>query len=457
MVAALAAPAAAQLPRIGVPKGQLRVEIGASFDGVNDELSNGTHPLHDAWNGDLGSALDGNLSVTEAAIQSITGNSGYRLSAGRSRIKAQTSTGTAIFSAAIGVTSRLTLYGSLPFVRARWQTNLHLDSTTANAGFNPADPTFGDGGAGAAAITTMLTQMSAALAALQTHINNGDYDGNPPQKALAIQTVADGTALAIALTTIYTGPGSSFVPTDTSAAAIAIRGKVDALQSTLSGSFAISSFTADPVFALKRLGDDGFRSYLTDGAGPVQAILRGDQFIQRQGDLELGASYTLIDRPALRIAATGLVRLPTGFADRTDNFFDLGTGSGVWQTEGRLAADLTRGRLGARVSGGYNRIGSLTRTARPSVTPIAYKADLAGITFDQGDVLTLGVEPFLRLAPGFAVALGAFRQRRGADALTFTGSNLTAPGAAPRSRRSGRSGRSAPPPAPRPTRRGRRG
>ncbi|HET7041475.1 MAG TPA: hypothetical protein VFI13_05635, partial [Gemmatimonadales bacterium] len=429
LLAAVAAPGAAQLPRIGVPRGQLRVEIGSQFDAVNAELAGGAHPLHDAWNGDLGPGLDGNLSASESLIQTITGDAGYRLSAGRSRVTAANTTGTAFVSAGLGLTDRLSLFGTLPFVRARWQVSLHLDSASANVGFNPNDPVFGSG-AGIGATSTFFTQFQAALTTLQGKIANGDYDGSPATKTLAQQTLAAGTALAGELGTLYGGPTAPFVPLAGSPEGVAIQGLVDSLQSTLSGSLSVPGFSADPVFATARLTDDDLRNYLTNTTGPVQSLLRGDQYIQRQGDVELGANYVVLERPGFRLAATGLVRLPTGLIDRSDNFFDLGTGDGQTDLEGRLAADLTRGRFGARLTGGYNRQLARTLERRVGTSPVLWRFTAANVSVDPGDVTTLGIEPFVRLAPGFALALGAFRVSRGADRWTFASSGAVAPGAA---------------------------
>lgn len=430
LVAAFAAPLGAQLPRIGVPKGQLRLEIGSQFDAANDELLGGTRPLQDRWNGALGPGLDGNLSVTQSLIQSLMGGSGYALSAGRSHITAATTVGTANLSAALGLTDRLTLYGALPFVRARWQTRLTLDSTSANVGFNPANSTFTDG-SGAGGVAAFLAQFQAALAALQAKIDNGDYDTNATTKNLAIATLANGNLLEGAFNSLYNGADAVFVPLAGSAAGTAIAGTVTTLQSTLT-SLSVGGFTAAPVFAGARLTNAQYQGYLTNGAGPVGSLFRGDQFIERQGDLEVGINYTLIERPDLRVAATGAVRFPTGLIDRSDNFFDLGTGTGVWGFIGRVAADVTRGRFGARLSGGYDHRGSLDRQARPSLTPIARRSTLADVALDEGDVVTLGIEPFYRLAPGFALALGARHESRGADVMTLVPTGTALIGATPK-------------------------
>jgi hypothetical protein len=420
----------AQLPQVGVPRGQLRLEIGADFSVANAAFFDGTQgALRGEWNGDLGSSIDPNLSGAETLIRTLTGNATYRLSAGRSTVRASAQTGTAVLSAGLGLTKRLSLFGTLPFVRARAQTHLSLDSTGANVGFNPADPNFGTVG-GPAAATAFLNDFQTALNTLAAKIANGDYNADPPTLALANQTLTDGTALRGQLATLLTGPNSQFVPLATSTESLAILSLLHGVQGTLDVDLGVPGFTSEPGFAATPLTTADYRGILTDGSGPVGAIYRGDQTLQRPGDFEVGAVYTVIDAPRFRLAATGIVRLPTGLADRPDDFFDVGTGQGQTDIEGRLTADFVRGMVGARVSAGYNRQLAGTLERRTSAAPLAYASTLAEVSRDPGDEVTLGFEPFLRLAPGFALTLGVQHGSRGAEEYTLSGGG-SAPGAAP--------------------------
>ena len=409
------------MPAVGTPKGHLRIELGGEFAAVNDRLFGGQQPYANDWNTDLGSAFLPELAGADARIRAITGNTSYRLSAGRSSVTASTQTGRGILHAALGVTSRLSVFGTLPFVRTRAQTRLTFDSAAGDAGINPADPVLGSG---AAPTTAFFTDFDAALTTLANKIANGDYDGDLAQKALAQQTLADGTALRGEMYGLLLDPAtaSPFVPTATSTAGAAILGTVSTLQTTLTG-LSVNGFSSAPPLAAHRLSEAEFQSFLTAPGGYVGATFRGNSILQRPGDAELGVVYTAIDRPALRVAATGLVRLPTGLLDRSENFFDLGTGDGQTDLEGRLTADLVRGRLGARVTLGYNRQLAATvqrRVAAPG-QPLAYQYRVADLRRDPGDELTLGFEPFVRLAPGFALSAGVLHWRHGADQVSYAG------------------------------------
>jgi hypothetical protein len=422
---AAATSAAAQLPQIGVPRGQIRLEVGGDFSTVNGSFFDGQQSFRHEWNASLGSAFLPELAGADARIQAITGDASYRLSAGRSSVRASTQTGSLVLSAAIGVTSKLTLFGTMPFVRARAQSHLTLDSTDADAGFNPADPRFGTP-TGAAETNLFFAQLDAALVTLANKINNGDYT-HPDTLALAQATLASGTALRGQMDGLLRDPvtASPFVPLATSTAGAAILGVVDGLQATMTTLG--TGFSADPALAEARMNDAAYRDFITDAFGPVQGFLKGDETLQRPGDTEVGAVYTLIDkwgdrRTAFRLAFTGLVRLPTGMIDRSDDFFDLGTGEGQTDVEFRAAADVATGIIGARFSASYNRqlAASYQRRIAAPGQPLAYRYRLATIDSDPGDELSLGVEPFLKLAPGFALAFGAFHWKHGHDIITYT-------------------------------------
>jgi hypothetical protein len=418
LVAVAAAPLRAQLPQLGVPRGHLRIEIGGDFSAADRRFFDGQQPLAGDWNGDLGGDLAPELAGAEARIRAITGDASYRLSAGRSSVKASTQTGTLVLSAGLGLTKRLSIFGTLPFVRARSQSSLHLDSTSANAGLNPFATQTG----------TFFVEFDRALDSLSSKIASGFYDGNPMQKAQAIQALADGNALQTEMIGLLADPStaSPYVPTATSTAGTAILGAVAAMQTTLGSLSLGTTFATDPVLPTTRLTEAQFRSSLTSGSYGVGAFLRGDETLQRPGDSEVGVVYTLIDHPSFRVATTGLVRLPTGLLDRSDDFFDLGTGDGQTDIEGRIAADLAKGTVGVRLSLGYNRqlASTIERRIHAPSQPLAFASRLAEVTSDPGDELTLGVEPFIQIAPGFALTFGAFRWKHAADEVTYSGTPL---------------------------------
>ena len=132
----------------------------------------------------------------------------------------------------------------------------------------------------------------------------------------------------------------------------------------------------------------------------------------------------------MRLAVTGLVRLPTGQRDNPANLLDVGTGNGRYEVGASGTADLGAGRWGARLSGGYLvRLASLRvlRLTTPG-QPYALASTLANMRLDAGDVLSLSARPYL---PAGA-ALCALRPRRllarGEDDASYFRSQEAIPG-----------------------------
>lgn len=431
------APASAQLPPIGVPRGMVRFDLGGGFSSADSRYLHGVEQDYGAdWSGTLGTTALPALAGAEAQIRQLTGNGSYRLSLGRSSVLATYQEGRTVLGLSFGLTNAITIFGDVPIVRVRTQEVLRHDSAGANAGFNPADPTFGTG-AGQQAAVTFFGQFNAALTTLQDNIANGTYDADPAKKALAQQTLADGTALRDGLYGLISDPStaSPVLPIANSAEGLAILGRVTSLEATLSNSLGVSGFSTVPDLPAQRFDSANFDDLLTNPFGPVGGLLFDGLVRNRQGDAELGTTITLLDRwhddgrPGLRIAATALMRLPTGIVPDPAVLFDRGTGDGQTDLEFHLATDLTAGRLGARISAMYNdqRPGTVERRVTAPWAPIAWASTTAAMRWDPGNVMSVSVEPFFRLADGFALTAGATYWHHGTDQYAYA--TPAAPGA----------------------------
>ncbi|HEV8149079.1 MAG TPA: hypothetical protein VGP61_02740, partial [Gemmatimonadales bacterium] len=161
LLAAAPFPLAAQLAPLTVPKGLIRIDIGGRFDNWDKMYFGGVKrdaagdfirdPATGAWLPSLGE--------TEQRLRAVTGVQALSLSLGKTSANMLVNVGTESIGAAYGLTSRLTLFGTVPLVRVRVQEVFSVDSTTATAGFNPAHPVFGSGTSG------FLTQLQIALGA----------------------------------------------------------------------------------------------------------------------------------------------------------------------------------------------------------------------------------------------------------------------------------------------------
>ena len=305
----------------------------------------------------------------------------------------------------------------VPVVRQQVQVNYGFDSTGANAGYNPADPVFGSA-AGADSVNTFLLEYRTALDTLSARIAGGYYV-DPDSLALAEATLASGTAYYAGLDSLFvvSGAAGSFVPLASSNAGQAMAGEVSNVQTALAA-LSISSFTQPLPLPADALSPSEYNTYLTNPAGSIGATPFETHTSFLLGDMEFGASYTLIDRwnlperpGGLRVVAQGLVRLPTGYQPLPNDFVSLPTGGGQTDIQVSVVADVGGRRFGARLAGSYND--QLSTTADRRVTlpsqPIPWSNRLATVSQDPGDEFTLE-RPALLPA-------GARLRRRGCPAV----------------------------------------
>ncbi|HEV8358559.1 MAG TPA: hypothetical protein VGQ17_17530 [Gemmatimonadales bacterium] len=424
-----AAPLAAQLPPLTVPRGVVRVDLGGRFDNWDKRYLNGTEqeaagdfnrdPVDGRW-------LPG-LASAEEQLRAVTGVQALALSLGRSSSTMLVNLGTESIGAAWGVTGRLTLFGTVPFVRVRVRESFGLDSTGATAGFNPADPVFGTSG-GASQTETFLLQMLAALTALDDSIRAGRYDLDPARKALAQATLARGTVLRNGLEPLLTG--TSFLPLAGSAAATALTRSIDSIRTRLGTDLGISGFTELPALPSRRMSAADFEGYATDPDGPIAGRPFHPPLLTYLGDIEVGAALAWLDRrPApgarggftARSVLQGTVRLRTGRLDRPDAFFDLPTGDRQPDVQGDMVTDLAAGRLGARFTARFvlQLPGRQQRRLSPPDQPIADASTLALVERDPGEIVEGAIEPFLRIGPTIALVGGVRHWLKGTDTYRY--------------------------------------
>jgi len=434
----LTTPAAAQLPEIGVPRGIVRFGIGGDFANTSNQFFQGTEEPYRAQfaTSALGTAYYPGLAANQAQIASLSGNANYALSVGGATMHAQASVGTLQLAATVGLTSKLSLFGVVPIVRQQVQVDYRVDSTGANTGFNPADPVFGTA-AGRDSVNLFLADYKAALDTLSARIAGGYYV-NPDTLALAEATLAGGTAYYAGLTSLFVAPGEAgdFVPLAGSAAGQTIASAVTGTQGNLAA-LGVPSFTRPLPLPADALTPSQYNSYLSSAGGPIVAspLVTNTSFLL--GDVELGASYTLIDRwnrtgrpGGLRVVAQALVRLPTGYQPLPNNFVSLPTGGGQTDLQFSMVADVGGGKVGARFSGSYNDQRSLTseRRVTPPSQPIPWATRLATVTTDPGNELALSVLPYFQFAPGFAIVGVVRHWSRGADVVEYASAADAIPG-----------------------------
>ena len=429
-------PLSAQLQPITVPRGLLRLEFGGRFEYWDRRYLDGTR--QDAAGDFIRNPLDGGflptLAADEAALRRVTGVPAISLSLGASSGSMLVNVGTGIIGAAYGLGSRLTVFGNVPIVRVRVQNVFALDSTDATAGFNPAHPVFGDPALGAQT-ATFLNQLDAALGTVAANLAAGAYDADPARKALAQQTLTQGTALQTDLETLLLG--ATFLPLAGSGAAAAMTAPIESLRATLT-TLAGPGFDAAPAFPAARLSAAAFEGFATNPDGPIASSPFQAPILQYLGDVELGAAFAWLERrPAtglgVRSVIQGTVRLRTGRLDLPQNFFDRSTGDRQSDLQGDLVTDVVKGGLGARITARYvyQLPGRVTSRITPPDQPIAPAAATAELERDPGEIIEFGIEPFVRIAPTLALVAGVRRWSKGADSYSYTRSQPPLDGLSP--------------------------
>lgn len=437
----LAAPLHAQLPPITAPAGQARFEIGGRFsywdqvftaglrrDAIADFLRN---PVDGAW-------LPG-LSQSESALRAVTGVENLTLSPGRTTGSLAVNLGVAEIGAAVGVTSRITLFGTVPIVRVRVLEQLRIDSAGATAGFNPADPVFGTPG-GAAATNTFLNDLAAALASLSSAIQGGRYDGDPARLAEAQATLARGTTLRSGLQSLLLG--SPFLPIAGSAGARALQQSLDSLRLRLTAldpsGTGTPLLTGNPALPAAGLPPGGLEDYATR-SGQLGYKPFEPEIYTALGDVELGAAFALLaGRPpargiAVRSVLRGTLRLPTGRLPDPNGLFEVGTGQRHMAVRGDLITDVMGSRFGARLSAGLTvqPEADVQRRVTSPETPLAPAATLAYVTRKPGSRIELAFQPYLRMARDFSFVAGIGYWRKPADRYRYAAGQDPVPGVDP--------------------------
>ncbi len=427
LIVGIASPLRAQLPPVLVPAGQVRIDFGGSFTWWDQAFVAGVKraAIADFLQNQIQPATLPGLAESQATLRSVTGKQDLTISPGSTTGGLAVNLGRAELGLALGITSRITVFGAVPLIRVRVQEQLIIDSTNASAGFNPADPVFGTS-AGAAATNGFLGDLTSALSSLDAAIQSGTFNQNPEQLAEAQATLARGTALQTGLQDLLLH--SPFLPLAGSLGAQALNGAIDSLRVRLSsltpGGEALTSAPALPAEGLLP-GD--FERYVTSPAGPIQAKAFEPETYTAIGDVEVGAAFALANgRPpahglALRAVLRGTVRLPTARLPDPNALFEVSTGQRLPGFRGDFIADVMGSRFGARFVAGYTvqQKAQSERRITPPDQPIVPPTSLALVEQQGGAIMEGSIQPYFRIAPHFSVVAGLSHWRKEADQFSF--------------------------------------
>ena len=361
------------------------------------------------------------LSAADSAIRSITAISPYRINLGVMHATLDADVRHFPFEFALGLASRLTITASVPFVVTRMNSDLTLDSTSGNAGWNQNLAQSGSV-SGPGTITTLLAQLAASATQLSQNIGAGSYGcpGNAScataQALLArVQALRNniGRLAGVGATTV---PAAA--PTASSAAGQAITQEITSVNNALA-SLSPSVIGASVTMPLptKRFSKSDLPSVLSAaGLGTV-----GDEFhyskLTGLGDAELGARFGLVQGPHVRLTLVGGARLPTGTRDDPVKLIDISPADHQLDLTGGFEAALDPGSvLSLSLAGSYTRQfpDQLDRRITP-IDQVITAAPVVRVNRDLGDYFYLQAFPGLRLNDAFRVYAGVTYFNKGTD------------------------------------------
>ena len=436
------------------PQGVLRLGVNPRFEHWKERQARVTgtrEPLGTDFTRDsLGPSFFPFIAGLSPALTTLTGLPAPPLSLGTLQTILDVTQVTTHITLDYGITSRIGLQALVPYVKNR----VHVSAITneggvgATLGFNPARSFQGARQQNELVVTTLGTAASSLASELARCQGSADpactaINADRAGAAALVQQASDVSAAVAAVYGTPTVAGGLYAPV----AGAALHNAVDAQLSNINARFRTFLGTptsgewvaARPVPAAPMAAAD-FSTLLSDPAHGVSAHPLGDYEHSHLGDIEVGAKFLLLDTfgspgataplpraGALRLAAAGIYRLPTGQLDLPYDFTDIGTGDRQADLELRGYVDVA---LGSRfwMSGiarfAIQRPDRLVRriTDRPG-DPFPELAREQEVGRDLGDVLELEISP--RYVPNNEFAISALYRYRTKGADTWTGTFQT--------------------------------
>jgi hypothetical protein len=450
--AVLSAPAAAQGPRGAGPDartpaaGEFRIGLATGWTRHAESYEDGAlRGLGDRFTVDsLGPGILRMLATTDAAARAASGLPTFRATAGALATQARATYESAPLLIEAGLTSRLALGVTVPFVTSVMRVGTVVNPTgrEANVGVNPAlaAPSL------ATANGALVAQLEAAAAFVNGRIascsaapGGSGCDAINANTASARAVVDEARAFADALAALFGGRGGSlgapFVPLANSVAQAAIASRLAGFKGQLSAFGAPAVSAAAPAGAPAPLTTSAFQALLADSASgivahPLESVVR-----RGVGDMELSATFTWHDsygqrprdgparsRAWWRSAVTATWRQGSGPEADPDDLIPVRIGDHQADLEARAVADAGLGdrwSVTTLVRYTIQQAGPVTLRL-PAVPgepfPEAFRA--IEVRRNPGDELAVEVHP--RWTPSAAVSAAAFYgyRTRGADAYT---------------------------------------
>ncbi len=405
--------AAQAVERTDVPgRGVVRVTFDPRIMTWDADFVNGARlRLDRALTGDtLGSTyipLVGQLEQ-DVRVASRSPGGGFIASLGAGVFSLRQERRTLPFTAEVGVTRRLAVSVTVPFVRVATRASLAFSSRGANLGLNPLLQGVLNSGV---AYSDFFTQFDTTLARLDENIAAGMYGCSPGCDARDSSSAWHAVREALHRTVYGVGQTHQpFMPLDTSDAGRAIANALAQIQQTLATTYAAPGFADSFLLPVDTMRLAYLAQAIIDPNGfgyinlPFQRNLRW--WI---GDVEVATKYRVVDGRHYAAALVALARLPTGGRDSADEWLRQSIGDHQTDLEGRVIQELIVGPvwLNVAVRAGVQRPGTRVRRVGPPEAILLPFEATTELAWDPGDYLGVDVAPLFRLAPQLALGVTA--------------------------------------------------
>ena len=440
-------------------RGVIRVSTSSTIADAADRFAGGTRqPLAQAFSTDaLGAGQLPGLAGAQSALRTATGLNTLVLSLGTTSVAAQTRSHTIPLELEAGLTNRLSLSVTVPFVRTLTEVSVGMNPSRSegNVNVNPTRAASTDDATTARGInTTLVSQITTAQQELNSLIaacttNSGSSVNCPAALssgaalASAVGLYADAIARSYGTNTV---PGAAFVPVAGTAADSAVRNSLSALRTQLEavGITAIAASNAGPSRPTTVMTPDGLQRVLIDTTFGI--VSNGLRTFARQsiGDVEFALKLRLFDAYGfandtarftghggirIRQSVAAAFRLGTGTVPNARDYFDPGTGGGQNDVEVRSFTDILAGRhfFASLVARYAVQMADQQTTRIPASASQPFPELFRERLVDRklGNVLELELTPRWVLSDFFSVGSQYVVRRRSAD--RYTGSFTVAP------------------------------
>ncbi len=426
-----------------IPAGRLSVDFAPSYARWNSRYGrydengavvDGKEPLGKDLTDPTTSGLFPGLAELQESIRALASDPDYSNVLGSTAANVTQEMTRIDMGLRVGVFDWLTLGVMVPYVKGRTALQVgFVPDSAANLGLNPrtSDPSTVD--AFLAGLDDVATAADAQAQVLCTQAQDPACD--------RARSLADRT-LAFLNTARTAYAASPFFPTGTSAAGEHLQTALSSLNAALD-SAKLPTVAASMAFAAGALNSEDLASVPKDRLIQGAPLTGAGDALWTLGDVEISGTVRLLEgevrdsgavapRYAWMLTGGGLVRLATGTLDDPAVAYDLSSGDGQMDLEGRVDGALRVGsRLDLRATARYGVQRSrvvLRRVARHENVFPAYSS-IRAVTWAPGRYQAFVLSPRVHLGEALSLTLDVQGFHKGEDsyALVSVDPDRTAP------------------------------